>query len=144
MDKGDWLELQAVIKNGSVITDVEEKNNRIYFKVDGRLFATYRHYVHNEFHPMFDHPLTNMLARETNDPEAIEAAKKRHEQNDKDFDKWLKYRETILRYVFIMALSILTTQGDNEFFKYIDHHLDIMENDNHCHYLIKMLEEKGI
>ena len=66
------IELQSVISNGAIISDVDYKNNRVYFRVNEHLFSTFGDKVYPEGSILFNHPFTNFLARRQNTPEGIE------------------------------------------------------------------------
>ncbi len=138
----DYLELQSVLQEKSVITDVESKNNRIYFKVDGRLFSTFSNNVYHEKHPLFKHPVSDIWAARHNTAEGIEEDEKNAEKFNEDIDLWIKHKNSLYKLIFIKAIEILATKGEEAFIKYVEYHFFITEEGNNCRKLLKLLEEK--
>lgn len=138
----EYLELQSVIKEGSTITDVKYEDNRLLFKVDGHLFSTYDYHVHHKNHPLFNHPVTSFFARRHNTPEGIAEEEESQKKLDKEIDLFYKHKTSLYKIVFLRAFEILKeTNDDSKFVKFIEHHFDVLENDDNCQKLIKELEK---
>lgn len=143
----EYLELQSILLNDSEpndtidITDIEEKNNRIYFKVNGFLFCTYGNWIYHEKHPLFSHVVSDIIAKRHNTAEGIAEEQKMHEESDKKFDLFMKHRTSLFKILFIMSIEILGKKGDEAFINFLDRHFDIMENNNSCQYLLQKLEK---
>lgn len=140
----EYLELQSVLTNGSVITDVEVRDNRTYFRIDGRLFATFDNKVMHEDAPLFSHSFTDYLAKQANTPEGIEETEKTSEKINKEIDLWFKHKLSLYKILFLRGLEMLTKKGDKEFEKYLEYHLDISPNGSHCNQLLHLLENTNL
>lgn len=137
----EYLELQSVIKNGSQITDVEMKKNRLHFRVDGHLFSSIGNFVYHERHPIFNHPVLDIQAKLHNTPEGIAEEEKRSEEIDKEIELFQKHKASLYKLILLRGLELMTKNGDEVGIKYIDYHFDIMENGNNCKKIIKILED---
>jgi hypothetical protein len=143
-EHSEYLELQSVVKNGAIITEVEEKKNSIFFRIDGYLFRTYGHNAYHEKHPLFDHFISDLWAEQANTPEGIQEAQERDENTNREFELFMKHRSTLIKLVVLRAVELLVEEGEEAFFKYLDYHFDIMENGNHCQRLLNLIEKKEI
>jgi hypothetical protein len=138
----EYLELQSVLKQGSQITNVEYRNNRLYFAVDGHEFYTYADCVIHKNNPLFNHPVGDFLARKHNTTEGIEEVERRNMEIDKQFELFAKHKTSLYKIVFLRALEIMVEKGDEAFVEYIDHHFEIMEEGDNCQPLIQILQNK--
>ncbi len=137
----EYLQLQSVIHEGSKITDIEEKKNRVYFKIDNYQFSTFGSYIWHEKHVLFDHPITDIWAEKENTAEGIEKHEKEHKEISDSIDLWLNNKVALFKIIFIKAVEILITKGEEDFIEYIEHHFQIMEERNNCHKLLNMLNK---
>jgi hypothetical protein len=139
--KQEWLELQSVIRDGSMVTDVKSERNRIYFKVDGHQFQTYNTTVTHEGHPLFNHPVSDYQARQHNTPEGIVEDEKRSEEIDNDIELFNKHKASLYKIIMLRGLELMTKKSDEAGIRYIDYHFDVMENGRNCQKLLKKLED---
>jgi len=142
METKEYLELQNVMHDGAIISNVEVRNNRTYFEIDGKIFHTYANHVDHKDSPLFDHPFADFMAKRHNTAEGIEKERQSSEELDKEMDLWDKHKNSLYKQIFIRALDLFTKKGENAFIEYIDYHFDVMENGDNCKELIKLLEEK--
>jgi hypothetical protein len=138
----EYLELQSVVKDGSVITDVKFENNRLYFKIDGHLFSTFGNFVHHERNPIFDHAVLDIQCRSHNTAEGIMEAERNSKEIDESLDLWHEHKPSLYKLVFLKGLELYAEDGDeNKLVEYVDYHFDIMENGDNCRKLINKLKE---
>lgn len=140
---GEYLELQGILQasgDENTIYDIQERNNRVYFYLGGHQFQTYGSYIYHKSHPFFDHPMSDIMAEKHNDPETIEKESKRDEQTNIKHELFMKHRVALFKIIFLQAFDILNKKGEDAFIDYIDHHLFIMEEENNCDKIIKLLE----
>lgn len=136
----EYLELQSVIKNSAAITDVENKNNRIYFKIDGHQFSTFGNNAYHENHPLYAHIISDIWAAKHNTAEGIEEEENNAEQFNNDLNLWYKHKTALYKLIFIKAVEILAKKGEEKFIEFVDHHFFITEEGENCSRLLKMLE----
>jgi hypothetical protein len=120
----EWLELQSVLKPESVITNVEYKDDRLYFRVDGHLFATVGMYTMHESHPMFK-GIMGTMAHEHNTPEGIAEQEQRSDEINHKIDLFFKYRHILYASLFSQALKIYGDKGGEAFVEFVDSYVDI-------------------
>lgn len=138
----EYIQLQQAVKNNAIITDVEEMNNRVYFKVNGHQFQTFGNWCYSEGSPIYDHPVSDIWARKENTAEGIEEDEKQSEEIEKQWELFQKHEAMLFRIIFLRALEISIKEGDEKMLKYIHYHFDIMENDDHCQKLLNRLENE--
>lgn len=138
----EYIQLQQAVKNNAIITDVEEMNNRVYFKVNGHQFQTFGNWCYPEGSPIYDHPVSDIWARKENTAEGIEEDEKQSEEIEKQWELFQKHEAMLFRIIFLRALEISIKEGDEKMLKYIHYHFDIMENDDHCQKLLNRLENE--
>ena len=138
----EYFQLQNVLRDGAVISEVKEEKNRIYFKIDGKQFQTYSSYVYGEGAPLYNHPVSDIWARKHNTAEGIAEEEERMEKLDKEIELYQKHEASLYKLIFLRALEIGIDEGNEKMLKYIHYHFDIMENDDHCQKLLNRLENE--
>ena len=139
----DYLELQSVIKNDAIISEVEERDNRVYFKINNHQFNTFASNVYHEKAPLFKHPISDIWSRKANTAEGIKESEEEGEKINKEIDLFFKHRTSLYLLIFMRAVEIFANTGDrNKFVEYIDKYFDIMENGDNCKHIINLLEQK--
>lgn len=121
----EFIEFQSVINENSKITDVEVRDNKTYFRIDGYLFQTVGYKILHENHPLFDHVVTNIYAKENNTAEGIKEREDFSEKINKEIDLFYKHKVAFYKLIFLKALEYSNKSGDEMFVKFVDDHIDI-------------------
>ncbi len=134
----EYIDLKSILKQGATITDVEVRDGKTYFSVDGYKFCTVGSNVYHENNPVYSSSFLDYIAKREIDDTKEERIEKIEEQQE----LFEEYKASIYKIIFLRAFEILRDKGEEAFVEYIDHHFFIMEEDDNCQYLIKLLKEK--
>lgn len=125
------ISFETILRSGAElkISDIYEKDDITYFKINGYQFQTYDNKIQHEGSPMYDHPLTKIWAHDHNDPEGIERHDQMMDNVNKELELWYKHRLTVLKVCLCISTQILVAKGDKAFLDYLDKHFMITAED---------------
>jgi len=121
------------------ISNIEERDNILYFKINGHQYQTYGNHINHEGSFMYDSPPTKIFAEQENTPEGVERSIKINEQVNTELDQWIKYGDEItLRTTMRCIANFLMHSDTKKFIRELTAELDIFPGDGAKEFMKKL------